>query len=253
MSLVGALLTMIRQCRSEPRRDPVVQVVSRLEIPDAEIQRRIANDQRAERRELLTLTLTAISFPVTLITLIVVIMQWSEMRKQVQAARAANEIAYNAANASEKLTRDALKLTQEGQRSWVLYEKIQWTGPPSEGPCELIVTVKNFGKIPAMLNEGGAGAGIGPPTQGPPDPKFAARPGIGVLGPEQPTQYKLRCGGLAAPEVAAIKESRARFYVRGFSVYSDLYANRRSSWCLFWNPERNGYSLCEFPGSNAYD
>ena len=151
--------------------------------------------------------------------------------------------------------RATVKLAEEGQRSWVLFDTIVWTEPPSNKPCEIILRVKNFGRIPATIFDSGFKVGIGPQSELDAFFKtfeFKTPPGVGSIGPNQSIDYKLKCGPFTEQELGSITTLQRSLYVVGFVRYADLYSpHRNMEHCVFWSPERNGYALC--PTHNKYD
>lgn len=56
--------------------------------------------------------------------------------------------------------KDKLIPSPSSKRARVLYEKVVWTGPPSESQCDLLVYIKNFGDDTGTLEGGGARTGL---------------------------------------------------------------------------------------------
>jgi hypothetical protein len=127
-----------------------------------------------------------------------------------------------------KATRDSLQLTQEGQRAWVLHDSIDGR-PSANSPCDVVVVVRNFGKIPATVNE--TVVRVDPRKLPLPETLdyggSTTKPSVYTLGPNQTSFYKLGC--VMAPKVmTAITGGGTTFYVYGQIRYADLYSRREA-------------------------
>jgi hypothetical protein len=133
-----------------------IHIVSELHIPEAELNRRRANDERQDEYNRRSFGLAIASFIVTVLTLgavgyyaWVAKRQWREMVNATTQAK----IAADAATAQSRTATDTLKETRDfnrlSLRAWVAFKELK--GPrPRVGETLYTIDFENVGRLPAL-------------------------------------------------------------------------------------------------------